>query len=162
MPPLDDLRDFLEQPTLILPIGGKEYVVEACSAKTWLQLQAFRDQMAAFEKDPKKNKPPTIKDVDFYRLNFGDAVYEQMIEDGVRPAELQFASVTANLWQLGDAEIAEAYWRSGGKAQAQKGNPADPPKTATPTHTGEATTTRKRASRSTTTTRQKNRPDEQG
>lgn len=152
--PLDDLRDFLEQPTLTLPIGGKQYVIHPVTAKVWLELQAILE-------DAGKGKQ-TIPDIDLYRKCLGGDVLDAMIENGVTGPELRQAGVTANLWQLNQQELAEAFWRSGGKAPTPQGEQSDQPQTATPTRTAGATTTRKRASRSTTTTRQKNKPDVQG
>lgn len=159
---LDDLRDVLDQPTLTLPIGGKQYDVKPCSAKTWMRLQAYRAAVTAVKQAAEAKEKPkpadvkasTISEPVLFGMSLGD-VYQQMINsDDVTPPELFQAGMTALLWQTGDGELAEVYWRSGGKVPAPEAEPNEPP-TVTPTPTGEATTTRKRASASGTSTPKK-------
>jgi len=150
---LDDLRDFLDQPTLTLPVGGREYVVKPCLARVFLRLQEASAAAASGDTSGER-----IPDTELFRLSLGDELFEELA-DALTGPELVHVGTTAYMWQLGRSEIAEVYWASGGKALTASETPTPTPQA---THTGEATTTRRRASGSGTSTRKKNSASAKG
>jgi hypothetical protein len=144
----ENLRTFLDQPVLTLPVDDEHtYVVKPCTGDTWLRLQRFA---LGEEKIP---------DMDLYRLTLGDTVLDAMLPELTGP-ELRHVGMTSYLWQLGRTEVAEEYWRSGGKAEsAETPTPTRTPRT---TRSAAASTTRRRASGKTTSTRRKSSPSAKG
>lgn len=156
---LKDLRSALNG-TLKLPINGTTYEVQPISAAAGLR---FQEIMAIAQKSQQakaagKDYTPADDDVevlndqaerDMYRDALGDA-YDLMIEDGVQFAELKLAALYVTFHAVYGEEFAETYWNAGGKAPAR--NRAER-RTATRTRTGAASTTKKPASRTGTTTR---------
>jgi hypothetical protein len=144
---LEDLRDFLDAPKLTLPIGGRRYVVEPATAEVWLRLQAVAaDAEAAAKGDGEAlARSGRVSDLDVYRLALGPA-FDEMLPK-VSKTELGQAGMTAWFWQLGQQELAETYWRSGGKAS--------PPPRKTTTSTGGRVARSRTASPSTTRPRRK-------
>lgn len=150
---LNDIRPTTERP-LEVPIGGKTYRIKPISADLGLR---FQDLMAVTAK-AQAGKETTDLDIeilsdsaeqDFYMEALGEAG-EQMLRDGVTFVELKTAALFAIIHAVYGEEMAERFWNAGGKAE--------PPnraarRTETRTHTGAATTTLKRASRTGTTTR---------
>lgn len=173
---LDDLRELLDQPELKLPIGGRVFVVLPCNATTWLKLQEVYDaasvkrdalieaqeKLKTLQADSNStadditaavlalseaaNARSDVSDLDLFRMSLG-AVFEAML-DHVTGPELRQAGTTAWLWQLGKQGLAEAFWTSGGKASEPAGE-------STGTSTGEAPSTSRRASSSSTNTPRK-------
>lgn len=142
--PLDDLRAFLDQPVLTLPVGGKKYTVRPCKADAWLKLQEIANRT---DKDETESTPDMV----LFRLALGDQLFEQLLPEVTGP-ELRHIGTTAYLWQLGSQELAARYWAGGGKASKPT---ATPQRTRRTTRTGAATTTRKRGSGSGTSTQPK-------
>lgn len=143
--PLDDLRTFLDQPTLTLPVGGKKYTVRPCKADVWLKLQ----EIARRADDPDSDEPK-VPDMELFKLALGD-LFDQLLPVVTGP-ELKHIGTTAYLWQLGSTELAARFWAGGGKASTPT---VTPTRTRRTTRTGEASTTRRRASGTTTSTRPK-------
>lgn len=143
---LNDLRTFLDQPTLTLPVGGKKYTVQPCRADVWLRLQEIARRA---EDDPTAEATP---DTELFKLALGDDLYTKLLPLVTGP-ELRHIGTTAYLWQLGNHEFAARFWASGGKASTPA--PKTPTRTRRATHTGEGTTTRRPASGSGTSTRKK-------
>jgi len=141
---LDDLRSFLDQPTLTLPVGGKTYTVQPCKADVWLRLQEIARRAEGGE--------DTTDDMELFKLALGD-LFERLLPLVTLP-EMKHIGTTAYLWQLGDNKLAARFWASGGKASTPE--PETPTPTRRKTPTGVANTTRKRASGSGTSTRKKN------
>lgn len=149
---LTDLRDMLDAPTLKLPIGGKTYVVQACTADAWLRLQEINDRITAKAKTSEDGTDVAtatgVSELEMFKMALGDT-FAEMITGQVTAVELKHAGVTAYYWQLGNEAVAEAMWQSAGKAPA----PSKPARqSSTRTSTAGATTTRKRASTKATTT----------
>lgn len=144
--PLDDLRSFLDQPVLTLPVGGKKYTVRPCKADVWLRLQenARRAEGGTEELMP---------DLELFKLALGDDLFKKLLPEITAP-ELSHIGTTAYLWQLGDNEFAAKYWASGGKASTVAEE--TPPPTQQTTPMAGANTTRRRASGTGTSTRKKN------
>lgn len=143
--PLDDLRSFLDKPTLKLPVGGKTYTVQACAADVWLRLQADID----------KADDPTVKglpDMDIFRMCLGEEIFTKLLPLVTGP-ELRHIGMTAFLWQISGADAAATYWATGGKAPTP--GKATPTRTRRTTPTAGASTTRKAASGTGTTTPKK-------
>lgn len=136
---LEDLSQYLETPTLTLPIRGTSYTVESADGERWLRLQAI-----AANTDTKSGESM----MDLYRLALGDT-FDQLVNAKVSGADIQHAGTTAFYWQIGREDLAQAFWRSGGKAPG--------PRRATPktTRPAAASTTRRRASGSGTSGRKK-------
>lgn len=144
--PFEDLRTFLDQPTLDLKIGRKTYTVQPVKAAVWLRIQEAANRAGQADVEP-------IADHDLFRMVLGADVYDAMLNDLTGP-ELRRAGMTAYLWQLGQESIAEQFWISGGKAVS----PATPTRTRRTTPTGAAASTRRRASGTGTSTRKKSSP----
>lgn len=158
-----DLREFLD-PTLRLPIGGKEYVIPAPSASAGLRLEALlalgvaaRNGVELSKQDKAALRLDDDQEIDLYRDALGTA-YDEMVADGVSLPELQHAGATAFIkWTQGEA-AAEAFWESGGKgpaAPATLNRAARRALAATSTGTAAATTTKRPARGSGTTSRPK-------
>ncbi|MDQ1738106.1 MAG: hypothetical protein QOH56_4357 [Pseudonocardiales bacterium] len=160
---LADLREFIDSPKLTLPIGGRSYNVGPVTAQVWLRLQEIQARAAKVIEDAAKlsddpdavlaasdTEIDEISELDLIKLALGDA-FDVMVRGGVTGPELKHAGVTAYYWQLGQESVAEAIWISAGKATA----PRRAPRTSIRTSTGAATTTRKRASGSGTSSRKK-------
>lgn len=143
---LDDLRSFLDQPTLTLPVGGKKYTVQPCKADVWLRLQEIARRA---EDDPTAERTP---DTELFRLALGDELFGKLLPLVTGP-ELRHIGTTAYLWQLGNQELAARFWAGGGKASTSES--ATPTRTRRTTHTGAANTTRRRASGTGTSTPKK-------
>ncbi len=143
---LEQLGSFLD-PYLAVPFRGKTYQVPAVSAETGLRLQKLIS--AGIRAQGADNlDPETIElvndaeELGFYEQILGP-VYPELIADGASFPALKFIGSTALLWHTQDFTTAETFWKAEGKVPAQ--NRAQR-RTATPTRTGAATTTRKRAS----------------
>ena len=146
---LADLRTFLDQPVLTLPVDGKKYTVQPCKADVWLRLQ----EIARRAEQPDAE---TVEDVELFKLALGD-LYGTLLPLVTGP-ELTRIGTTAYLWQLGHNDLAAEFWRSGGKApEPSTGKPS---RKKTPT--AAATTTRRRASGSGTTTRRNSNANKTG
>lgn len=144
-----------------LPIGGAVYDVEPISAELGLHFQDLMAVAAKAKQDPKYQPSEADKEVlddaaetDLYAAALGPA-YDQMVEGGVRFAELKLAALYVIFHAVYGDTFADAYWASGGKAPAP--NRAER-RTATRTRTGAATTTKKPASRNGTNTRKATPP----
>lgn len=157
--PLSDLRESLDAPVLTLPIGGKTYIVKACSAAVWLQLQEINDRTAKALEAAKaagedgESVDSGVSELDLMKMSLG-ATYDTMVNSGdVTMPEMKHAGITAYYWQLGQRTVAEAVWESVGKAPAP--TTKAPAKSSTRTSTASATTTRRRASTSGTSSPKK-------
>lgn len=153
-----DATEALEEP-LVLPLRGKnrklkDYKIHPVDAADGIVLQDFmadiqevvRRQQAGEKVDG--SEASFGADDDLARLEemcLGKDVRDQMIKDGVKHRSIQVAGMTAFYWQTlqDNGATAEAYWKSGGKAQ--RPNRAQR-RTGTQTRQGGATTTQKRAS----------------
>lgn len=115
----DDLRELVDAQPLKLPIGGKVYVVEPCSAEVWLKLQTIGERMDEITQAKKEGKEVDTsigtKPVDLFRMTLG-GTFDKMVKDGVRGDELSTAGYTAFFWQIGNEAMAEATWKLAGKA----------------------------------------------
>ncbi|MDQ1053171.1 hypothetical protein QE394_001099 [Arthrobacter sp. SORGH_AS 212] len=149
---LEQLGTFLD-PILGVPFRGKTYKVPPVDAETGLKLQRLISAgvQAAVEK---KLDPETIELVSdaeekgFYQTVLGP-VYDELLADGATFHALKFIGQTALMWHAQDFDTAEEFWMAEGKAPTP--NRAER-RTATRTGTAAATTTRKRASVTGTTT----------
>lgn len=133
MEDLSDLSEFLDVPVLTLPVHGKKYVVKSASGEDWLRLQAIEDDRAT----------SSVSAMDMFKLALGPT-FDELVKAGLSKPEIEYCGTTAFFWQMGREDMAEAFWRSGGKAVAAK----TPRKTSTPrtTRPAGAATNRRRAS----------------
>jgi hypothetical protein len=166
---LQDLRTTIDEPNLLMPIGGTTYVVPPVSAAVYLALQALNQDAArvaqaraaakaAGREATEDEVAPAIADENvsrwrndalaLYRECLSPGTYDAMLQ-AVTLAELQRAGATAYLWQLGYADDADTFWSSGGKAAAAE---------STSTSTAAATTTKRPASTSGTTSPRTSKP----
>lgn len=143
-PELKELGDFLK-PYLAVPVGDRTYKVPAISAKNALILQ---ESMAAAAKDvaggvnPDEVQLASDDDTDTYLTRVLGPVYQEMLDADESFVAIKHVVAITLAWAFGDLEKAQEYYRAGGKVRAAR--PRDrQPKTATPTRTGAATTTRK-------------------
>lgn len=142
-----------------LPIGGNVYEVQPISAEAGLRFQevmavAFKAKKA---RDAGKEYDPTEDDIEvlndqgereMYRDALGET-HDIMVADGVTFDELKLAALYVTFHAINGPEFADLYWNAGGKAPAPN---REARRTATRTRTGAATTTKKPASRTGTTT----------
>jgi hypothetical protein len=153
---------------LTLTVCGREYSVPPATAETGLwvrtaaelggQLHAAQTEEemravgAQLEEMPDQDR--SLRD----RM-LGPDLVEQMADDGVPDALIEFCARTAYIWVLsaGDEERTTAFWTSGGRPEARRpANRADRRAASRTTKsTGAATGTRSRASTSGTSTRRK-------
>ncbi|WP_166375974.1 DUF7426 family protein [Aeromicrobium phragmitis] len=125
-----DLDDFFD-PTLRLPIRGKEYVIQPVDAATgvWVQrlfevgvrLQSGDDveeaQLASLKLDDAEER-------DTFRRVLGDT-YDEMVADNVPWPYIKHAGTTTLIWIATDKDRAEAYWSAGGERPKARKAPAD-------------------------------------
>jgi hypothetical protein len=142
----EDLRELLDEQVLRLPIAGTVYTVQACSAEDWLWLNtqsaALDQAMRTGDVDASvEGSDPEV----FYRRCLGDDVFEEMIAGDVTSKELQVASLTGFLWQLGNIDAAERVWANAGKALLEG-------QTTMPNRATRRTTSRTSAKRATSAT----------
>jgi len=153
MTDLKQLGSFLD-PILAVPYRGKTYEIPAVDAETGLRLQKLVAAGVRTALDGEID-PATIElvnDADekgFYETLLGP-VYDELIADGASSPAVKFIGQTALMWHAQDFEMAETFWRAEGKAPAPN---REQRRTATRTSTAAATTTKKPASRTGTTTR---------
>ncbi|QCX77673.1 hypothetical protein C9F11_20190 [Streptomyces sp. YIM 121038] len=140
---LDELLD----ETLVLPIKGRRYTIEAPSAETGLRVQTIV-QAAAVAASGGQVDEEALGDAaegDLYRDLLGDA-YDQMLADGVKWPALKHAARTAIAWVVQDKAAAERVWLSGGDPSRLAPNRAE-------RRSGGANTTRNQGSSSGTSGR---------
>lgn len=145
------MRDLAEvfRPELVLPIRGKDYTVPAPDAGTGLRLTALwafvmQASAQAMEADGDHReallRALNLTDAqtdDFYAMALTQPVMDEMVADGLPWEYIAHAAETAwHRWVQG-ADIATAYWESGGKAVPTMSRQT----LSTSTSTGEASTT---------------------
>lgn len=159
--PLNDLRDSLNE-SLKLPINGVIYEVQPITADVGLRFIDTLNVTAKLQDAKNEGKEPSADDIeiltdaaehDMYRDALADS-WEVMTEDGLTFAELKTAALFVIMHGVYGEEIAERFWNSGGK---ELGRNRAERRTATRTRTVAATTTKKPASRTGTTTRKATR-----
>ena len=155
MTELKELDDFLS-PTLLVPARGKEYRIAAVDALTGLRLQ----RMMTTGMKVQAGRDLTEKDLelvsdeeeeDFMKAVLG-ATYDELIADKIPYAGLKQIASLVMIWTTQNFDAAQQYFLAGGKAPAPN---REARRTATPTSTAAATTTRKPASASGTSTRKR-------
>jgi hypothetical protein len=159
MTELKELDDFLS-PTLLVPARGKEYRIAAVDAATGLRLQklmtvgikAYGSNTTLSEKDLELVSDD--EEEDFFKTVLGDT-YDELIADQIPYQGLKGIASLAMIWTTQGFDAAQQYFLAGGKAPKIKAPQDKLPPTATRTSTAAATTTRKRASRSGTSTPRK-------
>lgn len=149
-----DLDQYLDA-ELTLPVSGHEYTFAPVSAAFGLRLQRMmRVGMAAAHGDTNEEEvAAAFEDVDdetFYPDLMGDS-YQQMLDNGVTLRQLQLVASTVITWNLEGEDAALELWRSGGKAP----EPNRAQRRAKTTRTDGASTTKRPASGSGTSTRRK-------
>lgn len=117
---MDDLAAFMD-PTLRLPIGGREYVVE-CSA--WDGLYLHRDVFG----DPTLVLGDDAERELILRM-LGDT-YQRMVDDGIGWPRIAHAGRTALFWFGIGPEAGQRYWESAGGAAPGNPLPPSPSQTA--------------------------------
>jgi hypothetical protein len=148
---LTDLRTIIKDPSLVLPIGDTTYEVPPCSADEWIRMQAHQRRIETGLKAGASIEDLGREDdttgIDLYREALGPA-YQQMLDGKVTLSELTVAGMTAYLWQLGNADAAELFWQTGGKALAPPETAPEAPAKKTPSgRTGAAATSTSRPAR---------------
>lgn len=155
MPELKELDDFLS-PILSVPARGKEYRINAVDAETGLRLQ----KMMANGMKISAGLDLTEKDLelvsdeeeeDFFRTVLGPT-YDELIADKIPYQGLKAIASLVMIWTTQSFDAAQQYFLAGGKAPAP--NRAER-RTATRTRTAAASTTKRPASASGTSTRKR-------
>ncbi|MFE5777078.1 hypothetical protein [Brachybacterium sp. NPDC056505] len=149
-----DLDQFLDD-ALVLPINGKDYRIPAVSAQLGLKLQRILEvtEDAQNNRASDEDVQELISDaeeMELYPDVLGDA-YDEMLADGISYPRLRLAAITAILWNVHGEDMAADYWAAGGKAPEPNRAQRRAPKTPT----GGASTTKRPASGSGTSTRRK-------
>lgn len=113
--PFADLQEFFD-PTLRLPIGGKEYVVPSPDAKTgvWCQRLLTTGVFAASGAEVTDSDLAAIQldddqERNLYQRVLG-AAFEEMVADGVPWEMVRHAGATAFMWVASGREAAEECW----------------------------------------------------
>ncbi|HEY1175475.1 MAG TPA: hypothetical protein VGF17_04905 [Phytomonospora sp.] len=151
-------------PTLRLPIRGKEYVIWPPTAKVGKDLNMMLAAGVLIEAgvpltDEDIAEARATQEVDDDRFpTFAQQclngphdgqpgrVYEEMLEDDLTQPEVEIAVQTAFMaWTMG-RDAAEVFWNTGGKALAQRQVHPALRQTETPTPPAEGTTTPRPAS----------------
>lgn len=120
-----DLNDFLDD-TLVLPIKGKKYTVQAPDGETGLlcqRLLALGAQAAKGEAEVKSTLDDDDEE-DLYQRVLGP-VWDEMMADKVSWPRIKRASTTVMFWCTLGLAAAEAYWNS------EPDGPKAPPKQPT-------------------------------
>ncbi|GGR80963.1 hypothetical protein GCM10010252_19360 [Streptomyces aureoverticillatus] len=108
---IDDLFD----ETLVLPIGGRRYVIPPPSAELGLRVQTIV-QAAAVAANGGDVDTEILSDAaegDLFRDVLGSA-HDDMLAHGVKWPALKHAARTAIVWIAQDKATAERVWTSGG------------------------------------------------
>lgn len=134
-----DFNEVVDQ--LIIPIGGIEYTLPLITAENAIKLMEARESKGEIK----------ILNGDLYEWFLGPA-YEQMKANAVPTEAILRAAMTGLARHDRDLATAEVFWEAGSdpKAQAlylQSRNPTAP---TSSTSTAKASTTKRRASTSTT------------
>lgn len=165
---------------LILPIMGKEYVIPEVSAALGAKLMLAveraqqimavinRNEEAAAKAEAEGKTPPEPEEIpsfdydeddneeQLYKDILGPEVLAQMEKDNVPFSSIKLAGLTGYHKFLYGMDAAESFWNSGGDPKALAQNLAGiQESTDSTTSTGEATTTKRRASTSGTRSRKK-------
>lgn len=147
-----ELKDFLD-PDLHVPYRGKTYTIPAASFEDGLYLQEIFTIGIKAEKgtatDAENAKLNDDDEIRFYERALSPELFQQLKDERVPFSVIKLMAGTAMMECVFGRPEAEAFWASEGKAEKPVKKPADrKPKTATPTPSGAAPTTRKRNSRS--------------
>ncbi|GAA3289236.1 hypothetical protein ACFFON_15475 [Arthrobacter citreus] len=152
MSELKELGSFLD-PILAVPFRDKVYKVQAVDAETGLRLQKLLATGVKAAQDQKVS-PEDIElvsdaeELGFYESLLGDT-YAELTAAKIPYQALKMIGSAVFLWTVQDFDKAAEFWRAEGKAPTPNRAAR---RTGTRTNTGAATTTRKPASRTTTST----------
>ena len=115
-----DLDQYFD-PTLVLPIKGKDYVIQPVDADTGLWVQTIFG-VAGKAKQTGQVDP---EDLESLKLHQGDNkelfprllgdTYQELIDDGVDWERIKVVAVTVMIWISTSEEAAEEFWNAGGK-----------------------------------------------
>lgn len=131
----EDLDRYFD-PGLTLTVLGVEYTLPLPSAEMGLWCrrmaatageisEASSDEEIQAAADRVADLPKLPGDVTFHERLLGP-VYQQMIDNQVPDPYIQFCSMTAYIWIVGGEDMAERYWRAGGRPEATaRANRAD-------------------------------------
>lgn len=147
-----DLDAFLDD-TLALPVAGKVYTIRPVSGAFGLRLERMMAEGEAAahgeaDEDAIREAFDGMDDEVFNRELLGD-VYRELLDDGVPYRTLKIVSSTAMIWNLSGEDAAVEFWNAGGKAP----EPNRRQRRAGTTRTGAASTTKRPASGTGTSTR---------
>lgn len=114
MPTFPDLREFYD-PALVLPIGGKEYRVEAPTVKEGMRLRRLMNDKGAATESTDHDYLTAILGLlgatwDSETEEFTGGVWSEMIADGVPwPSALRVAETAGAHYGLNEM-MSQAYW----------------------------------------------------
>lgn len=151
---LPDLADFLDGKTLTIPIRGKKYVIGEATGDRFMRLQRMGALVlsGAGLNDPRLQEFMGLEGGDFHEFVLGKDVVTRMSKDEVPGSAIDQATTVAFFWHIGQGEeVLNSILGSTGKAPTSKKRSTTAART---TRTGAASTTRKPASGSGTSTRQ--------
>lgn len=136
---LKAFEEFLEEP-LVIPIGGKAYVVPPVDALNGVRLS---DSFLAARSGNSTSDVDDETELDLYKRALG-AAYDDLVADGVPFPALMRAGKTALYDFMAGRDAAENYWNTGSLSGEATPSPAE----GTSTSTGAAKKTQKPASTS--------------
>jgi hypothetical protein len=157
-----DLDEYFD-PGLTLTVLGREYTLPLPSAELGLwcrratQMAGGLDSASTDEEiqaaaELAVDLPPLPGEMTFHERLLG-VVYQQMMANQVPDPYIQFCASVAYIWIVGGEDMAERYWRAGGRPEARgPDNRADRRAATRKTSMGEASATPTPASTSGTST----------
>lgn len=150
---LHDTDDFLtEDEPIVLTYRGKDYEIRPATARTGLDMRrlfAATERAQNGEELSDRDKEILNRDSeDVWQELLGDT-FDELMDDGVTFGALDLIGNTAVMWAAQDRDMALEFWENEGKAPA----PNRAQRRAAKTRTGGATTTKRQASGTGTSTR---------
>lgn len=132
----EDLDQFLDD-TLQLPVGGKIYTIGSPDAELGLWIQRVMSVGVAIHQGQTPSPPPPLRNPDgttieakdgfvqadeaLYRRLLGP-VWDELRVDGVPWLKIEMVAQTAMIWIATGVDAAQAFWRAGGRPEAQAPN----------------------------------------
>ena len=99
-----DLAELLDP--LVLPVNGKTYKIPAVSFEAGVRIDGILDG------------PEKLTDEEFYRLLLSDAVFDQLLADGIPSVWIDRIARTALTDYKAGRDMAVKMWETGGNPKA--------------------------------------------
>lgn len=169
-----DLDEYLSgeaEPGLLLPIGGRNYVISPPDGLTGLWCERviavagkLRGAETADDVEAAAQAVDELPDVPGGAATLAERVlgpaHAEMLAGGVDHVRIRIAAMTALLWIVSGEDAAQQYWEAGGRPEALR--PGNRAERRASTRTGEAGTTPRQGSGSGTSHRPNSSPARRG